>query len=72
MRTVRIVALQPAQARHPAVAILDEESRSEAELEALRNVARERIGLLFRNAGQDAHLASLHSLVLEYRLERLA
>ena len=54
------------------VAILDEESRSEEELEALRDVARQRIGVLFRNAGQDAHLALLHNLVLEYRLERLA
>ncbi len=54
------------------VAILDEESRSEEELEALRNVARNRLGVLFRNAGADAHLASLHNLILEYRLERLA
>lgn len=54
------------------IAVLDEESRSEEELEVERNVARERLNVLFRNVGQDVHLASLHNLLLEYRLGRLA
>lgn len=54
------------------IAILDEECRSEEELEAERQIARERLSVLFRNAGNDVHLALLHNLILEYRLERLA
>ena len=46
--------------------------RSEDELAAERAQVLDRLNLLFRNAGQDQHLASLYHLVLEYRLEALS
>lgn len=54
------------------ISVLDEESRSEEELLLERVNMRDRLNVLFRNAGQDAYLASLYNLILEYRLERLA
>lgn len=49
-----------------------EDARSEEELAAERAGVLDRLSLLFRNAGQDEQLASLHRLVLEYRLESLS
>jgi hypothetical protein len=46
--------------------------RSEDELAVERAQVLDRLNLLFRNAGQDQHLASLYHLVLEYRLEALS
>lgn len=55
---------------HVAVQVVD--SRGEEELQAQRVRVLNRLNLLFRNAGQDPHLASLYHLVLEYRLEALS
>lgn len=55
---------------HITVQITD--PRSEGELAAERVKVMDRLNLLFRNAGQDQHLASLYHLVLEYRLEALS
>lgn len=55
---------------HVVVAQID--SRDEEELAAERASVQERLNLLFRNAAQDRHLASLYQLVLEYRLEELS
>lgn len=54
------------------VAVLLADARSEAELAVERDAVRERLDVLFRNAGQDEQLASLHRLVLEYRLGGLS
>jgi len=53
------------------VAVQQVDSRSEDELAVERAQVLDRLNLLFRNAGQDDHLASLYQLVLEYRLEAL-
>lgn len=54
------------------VTVQQVDSRSEEELAAERARVLDRLNLLFRNAGQDQHLASLYHLVLEYRLEALS
>lgn len=53
------------------VGVLLRDPRNEDELESERIKTRERLNLLFRNTDNDPYLASLHSLVLEYRLEKL-
>lgn len=53
------------------VPILEQDARSEAELAIERSQTTERINALFRNIDQTANLASLHRLILEYRLEPL-
>lgn len=55
---------------HIAIQVAD--ARGEDELAAERAKVLDRLGMLFRKAGQDEHLASLYQLVLEYRLEGLA
>jgi hypothetical protein len=54
------------------IAVQVEDTRSEEELATERARVLDRLNLLFRNAGQDQHLASLYHLVLEYRLEALS
>jgi len=54
------------------VVVQMQDVRSEAELAAERARTLDRLNLLFRNAWQDEHLASLYQLVLEYRLEALS
>lgn len=54
------------------VVVQAEDARSEDELADERARVMDRLSLLFRNAGGDEQLASLHRLVLEYRLEPLS
>ena len=55
----------------PCVSILEEDARSEEELAIERSQTTERINALFHNIDKTAGLASLHHLILEYRLEPL-
>ncbi len=65
-------ALAGLQRHHiSCVSISEEDSRSEEELAIARSQTTGRINALFGNADQSAELASLHHLVLEYRLEPL-
>lgn len=53
------------------VSILEQDSRNEDELVIERSQTTERINALFGNTDQTTNLASLHHLILEYRLEPL-
>ncbi len=53
------------------VSVLMKDDRSEAELAIERDRVTNRLNILFRHAGADTYLNSLHKQVLDYRLSKL-